>query len=66
MMGGIVLKEPFDVKDGKMAAVKDPFGNIYYIHDFSNNEFIKDEFGNIIGEKKQELISKISEFILKR
>lgn len=66
MMGGVVLKDPFDSKDGKRAIVKDPFGNVYQIHDLTNGKYILDDDGNIIGEKKTELINKLNHFILEK
>lgn len=64
MMGGEVIQPPYAVKDGKEALIKDPFGNIYIIKDLSADDYLVDEFGNIVGEKKKDLINKISKFIL--
>ena len=66
MMGGSVIKDPFDTKDGRRAIIKDPFGNVFQLHDSVNNKYILDEDGNVIGEKKVDLINKLNHFILEK
>ena len=66
MMGGIVIKEPFDSKYGKRAIIKDPFGNVFQIHDNTDSKYIRDDDGNIIAEKKTDLINKLNHFILEK
>ena len=65
-MGGSVIKDPFDTKDGRRAIIKDPFGNVFQLHDSVNNKYILDEDGNVIGEKKVDLINKLNHFILEK
>jgi lactoylglutathione lyase len=49
--GGQVIFGPFDIKIGKCAMVKDPWGNKYVILDSTKGTFITDNDGNIIGLK---------------
>jgi lactoylglutathione lyase len=48
--GGQILYGPFDIKIGKCAVVKDPWGNKYVILDHTKGTFITDDDGNIIGQ----------------
>lgn len=48
--GGQILYGPFDIKVGKCAVVKDPWGNKYVILDHTKGTFITDNDGNIIGQ----------------
>lgn len=50
--GGEIVRGPFDIKIGKCAVIKDPWGNQYVILDDSKGAFITDEDGNIIGQKR--------------
>ncbi len=49
--GGEIVHGPFDIKIGKCAVIKDPWGNQYVILDDSKGTFITDSDGNIIGQK---------------
>lgn len=51
--GGSVLVEPFDIKIGKCAVVKDPFGNILTILDSSKGKLEVDKDKNVIGNRKE-------------
>lgn len=64
MMGGSVIKGPFEVKNGIKAIIKDPFGNVFQIQDLSKGDYLYDEDGNIVGKKKSDLIEQLSHFIL--
>ncbi|WBW99310.1 VOC family protein [Oceanirhabdus sp. W0125-5] len=48
--GGEIICGPFDIKIGKCAVVKDPWGNQYVILDATKGTFITDHEGNIIGQ----------------
>lgn len=50
--GGTILSGPFDIKIGKCAVVKDPWGNQYVILDSTKGTFITDKEGKILGHKK--------------
>jgi predicted enzyme related to lactoylglutathione lyase len=50
-VGGRVFTEPFDIKIGKCAVVKDLWNNEYVILDLAKCTFIADEEGNIIGQE---------------
>jgi len=50
--GGTILSGPFDIKIGKCAVIKDPWGNQYVILDSTKGTFITDDTGNIIGQSK--------------
>lgn len=49
--GGQIIYGPFDIKIGKCAVVKDPWGNKYVILDATKGVFITDDEGNIIGQR---------------
>ncbi len=53
-IGGQVVHGPFDIRIGKCAVVKDPWGNEYVILDSTKGTFITDEEGNIVGQKQAE------------
>lgn len=48
--GGEIICGPFDIKIGKCAVVKDPWGNQYVILDSTKGTFITDDKGEIIGQ----------------
>ncbi len=48
--GGEIICGPFDIKIGKCAVVKDPWGNQYVILDATKGIFITDDEGNIVGQ----------------
>lgn len=48
--GGEIVCGPFDIRIGKCAVVKDPWGNKYVILDATKGTFITDNDGNIIGQ----------------
>ncbi|QVK17603.1 VOC family protein [Mycoplasmatota bacterium] len=48
--GGEIIYGPFDIKIGKCAVIKDPWGNQYVILDATKGTFITDDEGNIIGQ----------------
>ncbi|WP_037029236.1 VOC family protein [Psychrilyobacter atlanticus] len=48
--GGEIICGPFDIKIGKCAVVKDPWGNQYVILDATKGIFITDGEGNIVGQ----------------
>ena len=50
--GGTIISGPFDIKIGKCAVVKDPWGNQYVILDSTKGTFITDDEGNIKGQEK--------------
>jgi len=50
--GGTIVLGPFDIKIGKCAVVKDPWGNQYVILDSTKGTFITDDIGNILGQGK--------------
>lgn len=50
-VGGRVFTEPFDIKIGKCAVVKDLWNNEYVILDLAKCTFIADEEGNIMGQE---------------
>ena len=50
--GGEIVYGPFEIKIGKCAVVKDPWGNKYVILDATKGTFITDDEGNIIGQTK--------------
>lgn len=52
--GGEIVYGPFDIRIGKCAVVKDPWGNKYVILDSTKGTFLTDDEGNIIGQKKPE------------
>lgn len=49
--GGVVVLEPFDIKIGKCAVVKDPFDNKMVILDSTKGTFITDENGKLLGQR---------------
>ena len=49
--GGEVLVAPEDIPIGKVAVVKDPFGNVLTLLDWSKGLYQTDEAGNITGVK---------------
>lgn len=49
--GGEIVSGPFDIRIGKCAVIRDPFGNEYIILDSTKGTFITDEDGNIIGQR---------------
>lgn len=49
--GGEIVYGPFDIRIGKCAVIRDPFGNEYVILDSTKGTFITDEDGNIIGQR---------------
>ena len=50
--GGQIIVKPFDIKIGKCAMVKDPWGNPYVILDSTKGTFVTDGEGNIVGQRK--------------
>lgn len=54
--GGEIVYGPFEIKIGKCAVVKDPWGNKYVILDSTKGTFITDDEGNIIGQKEPEKV----------
>lgn len=54
--GGSIISGPFDIKIGKCAVIKDPWGNQYVILDSTKGTFITNEEGNIIRQSKEEKI----------
>jgi lactoylglutathione lyase len=50
--GGEIVCGPFDLRIGKGAVVKDPWGNQYVILDATQGTLITDGEGNIVGQKK--------------
>ncbi len=51
--GGSVVVEPEDIPVGKVAVVKDPFGNQLTLVDLSKGLYETDDQGNVIGVAKQ-------------
>lgn len=51
--GGSIVKEPFDIRIGKCAVVKDPWNNEYIILDSSKGLLETDSKGNVVGLKKK-------------
>ena len=45
--GGQVVRGPFDIKIGKAAVVRDPWGNEYTLLDQSKGTFDTDDTGNV-------------------
>lgn len=52
--GGEVIYGPFEIRIGKCAVVRDPWGNRHVILDTTKGTFITDSSGNIIGQKQSE------------
>ena len=52
--GGEVVSEPFEIRIGKCAVVRDPWGNRYVILDTTKGTFVTDSSGNIIGQTRQD------------
>ena len=52
--GGEVVYGPFDIRIGKCAVVRDPWGNRHVILDTTKGTYITDSSGNIIGQAKPE------------
>lgn len=52
--GGEVVYGPFDIRIGKCAVVRDPWGNRHVILDTTKGTYITDGSGNIIGQAKPE------------
>jgi len=50
--GGEIVYGPFEIKIGKCAVVKDPWGNKYVILDATKGTFITDNEGNVVGQNK--------------
>jgi lactoylglutathione lyase len=50
--GGEIVYGPFEIKIGKCAVVKDPWGNKYVILDATKGTFITDDEGNILRQNK--------------
>jgi predicted enzyme related to lactoylglutathione lyase len=47
--GGDLLVEPFDVPVGRIAVVRDPFGNVLVLIDFSKGRYTTAEGGRVTG-----------------
>lgn len=50
--GGTIVSEPDDIPVGKVAVVKDPFGNQLILLDLSKGRYQADESGNVTGVHK--------------
>lgn len=50
--GGEIVYGPFEIRIGKCAVVKDPWGNKYVLLDTTKGTYITDGEGNIIGQNK--------------
>lgn len=48
-MGGSIVVPPFDIEIGRLAVVRDPWGNTYVMLDATKGLFVTDEHGNVIG-----------------
>ncbi|NLX10361.1 MAG: bleomycin resistance protein [Chloroflexi bacterium] len=48
-MGGSIVVPPFDIEIGRLAVVRDPWGNTYVMLDVTKGLFATDEHGNVIG-----------------
>jgi len=48
--GGEVVYGPFEIRIGKCAVVRDPWGNRHVILDTTKGTFVTDSSGNIIGQ----------------
>ncbi len=51
--GGTIVLEPEDIPVGKVAVVKDPFGNVLTLVDLTKGHFDTDESGFVIGISKK-------------
>ncbi|NQT09233.1 VOC family protein [Candidatus Bathyarchaeota archaeon] len=50
--GGEVVVQPFDIRIGRCAVVKDPWGNELVLLDNSKGRLVTDEGFNVVGVKK--------------
>jgi predicted enzyme related to lactoylglutathione lyase len=51
--GGEVVVQPFDIRIGRCAVVKDPWGNELVLLDNSKGRLVTDEGFNVVGVKKE-------------
>lgn len=47
--GATVLAEPADIPVGRVAVVRDPFGNVLVLVDLSKGTYVTDPDGNVTG-----------------
>ena len=47
--GGEVITEPFDIPVGRVAVVRDPFGNALVLLDLSKGRYVTDREGRVTG-----------------
>ncbi len=47
--GGEVVVEPFDIPVGRVAVVRDPFGNVLILIDLSKGRYVTDAHGRATG-----------------
>ncbi len=50
--GGVIITGPSDIPVGKVAVVKDPFGNLLTLVDLTKGRFKTDSSGNVIAVEK--------------
>jgi len=51
--GGEVVVQPFDIRIGRCAVVKDPWGNELVLLDNSKGRLVTDDEFNVVGVKKE-------------
>lgn len=52
--GGTMLGRPFDIPVGRIAVVRDPFGNVLVLLDLSKGTYATDEHGSVTAVVKAE------------
>jgi len=50
--GGSVVTAPFDIDVGRVAAVRDPFGNVLTVLDLSKGRYVTADDGTVTGVRK--------------